>query len=95
MVRGSLDGESSSARGALLTLGDTVGACASVNPSEGASTTTIESKTNFIRGVDRGAAPTVARPLHVGGRLIVVHTAITDDGRLVAHITQTQAVVRS
>ncbi|HEY6624232.1 MAG TPA: PaaI family thioesterase [Acidimicrobiales bacterium] len=83
--------------GALMTLGDTVGAaCAFVNLPDGASTATIESKTNFIRGVDRGTATAIARPLHVGGRFIVVQTAITDSGgELVAQITQTQAVLRS
>ncbi len=90
-ARGRLHG------GALMTLGDTVGAaCAFVNLPEGASTTTIESKTNFIRGVDGGTATAIARPLHVGGRFIVVQTTITDgDGALVAQITQTQAVLRS
>ena len=57
---------------------------------------TIESKTNFIRGVDKGAAIAIARPLHVGGRFIVVQTTITDSHEaLVAQITQTQAVLRS
>jgi 1,4-dihydroxy-2-naphthoyl-CoA hydrolase len=80
-----------------MTLGDTVGAaCAFVNLPDGASTATIESETNFIRGVDRGSATAIARTLHVGGRFIVVQTTITDDdGGLVAAITQTQAVLRS
>jgi 1,4-dihydroxy-2-naphthoyl-CoA hydrolase len=83
--------------GALMTLGDTVGAaCGFLNLPDGASTTTIESKTNFIRGLEKGAAIAVARPLHVGGRFIVVQTTITDsDERLVAQTTQTQAVLRS
>jgi len=47
-------------------------------------------------GVDKDAAVAVGRPLHVGGRFIVVQTPITDsDERLVAQITQTQAVLRS
>ena len=83
--------------GALMTLADTVGAaCGFLNLPDGASTTTIESKTNFIRGVDKGAAIAVARPLHVGGRFTVIQTTVTDsDARLVAHTTQTQAVLRS
>lgn len=82
--------------GALMTLADTVGAaCGFLNLPDGASTTTIESKTNFIRGVDAGTAIAVARPLHVGG-FIVIQTTITDgDERLVAQTTQTQAVLRS
>jgi uncharacterized protein (TIGR00369 family) len=83
--------------GALMTLGDTVGAaCGFLNLPDGASTTTIESKTNFMRALDKGAATAVGRPLHVGGRFIVVQTTITDgDDRLVAQTTQTQAVLRS
>ena len=83
--------------GALMTLADTVGAaCGFLNLPDGASTTTIESKTNFIRGVDKGAAIAVARPLHVGGRFTVIQTTVTDsDARLVAQTTQTQAVLRS
>jgi 1,4-dihydroxy-2-naphthoyl-CoA hydrolase len=83
--------------GALMTLGDTVGAaCAFLNIPDGASTVTLESKTNFIQGVDEGAAIATARPLHVGGRFIVVQTTITDSHEaLVAQITQTQAVLRS
>ncbi|HXA33876.1 MAG TPA: PaaI family thioesterase [Acidimicrobiales bacterium] len=66
-----------------------------LNLPDGASTTTIESKTNFMRGVDKGAAIASARPLHVGGRFIVIQTTITDsDERLVAQTTQTQAVLR-
>ena len=81
--------------GTLMTLADTV-ACGFLNLPDGASTTTIESKTNFIRGVDKGAAIAAARPLHVGGRFIVIQTTITDsDERLVAQTTQTQAVLRS
>ena len=83
--------------GALMTLADTVGAaCGFVNLPDGASTTTIESNTNFMRGVDTGAVVAVARPLHVGGRFIVIQTTLTDsDERLVAQTTQTQAVLRS
>jgi uncharacterized protein (TIGR00369 family) len=83
--------------GALMTLGDTVGAaCAFLNLPDGASTVTIESKTNFVRGVGHGSAVARARPLHVGGRFMVIQTTITDsDDALVAQVTQTQAVLRS
>jgi 1,4-dihydroxy-2-naphthoyl-CoA hydrolase len=54
--------------GALMTLADTVGAaCGFLNRPDGASTTTIESKTNFMRAVDAGAAIAVARPLQWEG----------------------------
>ena len=53
--------------GALMTLADSVGAvCAFLNLPEGASTSTIESKTNFFRGVrdrevDRDEPPRARR----------------------------------
>ncbi len=80
---------------ALMGLGDTLGAiCAFLNLPPGAGTTTVESKTNFFRGVREGAVDAVARPLHVGRRFVVVQTDIVDgDGRRVAQVTQTQAVL--
>lgn len=83
--------------GVLMTLADTVGAwCAFMNLPPNASTTTIESKTNFLRAVRGGAVEATARPLHVGRTVVVVDTELRDDqGRLVARITQTQAVLSS
>ncbi|MEU1089969.1 PaaI family thioesterase [Streptomyces sp. NPDC005576] len=81
--------------GALMTLADTVGAvCGYLNLPEGAGTATIESKTNFFRGAGQGTVRAEARPLHVGGTLIVVQTDVYDDrGRRVSQTTQTQAVI--
>lgn len=81
--------------GALMTLADSLGAvCAFLNLPEGAVTSTIESKTNFFRGVRAGRAHATAIPLHVGRTTIVVQTDIRDDeGRRVALVTQTQAVI--
>jgi uncharacterized protein (TIGR00369 family) len=81
--------------GALIGLADTLGAiCAFLNLPPGAGTTTIESKTNFFRAVQSGHVDAVTRPLHVGRRFIVVQTDLTDpDGRRVAQVTQTQAVL--
>jgi 1,4-dihydroxy-2-naphthoyl-CoA hydrolase len=82
--------------GALMALADNVGAlCAYLNLPEGATTSTIESKTNFFRAVTTGTVRAVARPLHVGRRTIVVRTELWDDNeRLVAHVVQTQSVLR-
>ena len=82
--------------GALMTLADSVGAlCAFLNLPEGAVTSTVESNTNFLRAVRAGAASAVCRPLHVGRQTIVLATEIRDDaGKLVAFVTQTQAVLR-
>lgn len=83
--------------GALMALADSVGAvCAYLNLPEGASgTSTVESKTNFLRAVTTGAVRATARPLHVGGTLLVVQTDLHDSGdRLVGQTTQTQIVLR-
>ena len=81
--------------GALMALADSLGAlCAFLNLPPGAGTSTIESKTNFLRGIRRGTAHAVSRPLHVGRTTIVVQTEITDDaGKPVAHVIQTQIVL--
>jgi uncharacterized protein (TIGR00369 family) len=81
--------------GALMTFADTLGAmCAFVNLPEGATTTTIESKTNFFRPLRSGRACAVTLPLHVGRTLIVVQTDVRDEEkRRIALVTQTQAVL--
>ena len=81
--------------GALMALADSVGAvCAVLNLPAGATTSTIESKTNFFRGVRDGAVHSTSRPLHVGRTTIVVQTDLLDDrGKRVAQVTQTQAVL--
>jgi 1,4-dihydroxy-2-naphthoyl-CoA hydrolase len=83
--------------GALMGLADSLGGlCAYLNLPEGATgTATVESKTNFFRGVREGRVTGVAKPLHVGKTFIVVQTDLRDDqGRHVAQVTQTQAVLR-
>jgi uncharacterized protein (TIGR00369 family) len=80
--------------GALMALADTCGgACAFLNLPEGAvGTATIESKTNFLRGVREGAITASARPLHKGRTMVVIETEVVgDDGKLVGKVTQTQA----
>ena len=81
--------------GALMGFADTLGGlCAFLNLPTGATTATIESKTNFFRAVREGAVSGVTRPLHVGRSFIVVQTdLIDDDGRRIAQVTQTQAVL--
>jgi len=81
--------------GVMMSLADCVAAvCAFLNLPEGASTTTIESKTNFLRALRSGTLHASARPLHAGRTVIVLQTELVDDeGRAVAHTTQTQAVL--
>jgi uncharacterized protein (TIGR00369 family) len=82
--------------GALMGLADNVGGfCAFLNLPEGSvGTATIESKTNFFAPVRDGYVHAVSRPLHTGRRTVVVDTELYDDaGKLVARVTQTQAVL--
>lgn len=82
--------------GALMGFSDVCGGyCSYLNLPEGArGTVTIESKTNFFRAVSGGYVHARTRPLHAGKRTIVVDTELFDDtGRLVARVTQTQAVL--
>ena len=81
--------------GAVMTLADSLGAvCAFLNLPAGASTSTITSSTNFFRAVRDGELIATSRPLHVGRTTIVVQTELRDAaGKLVALVTQTQAVL--
>ena len=81
--------------GALMSLADNMaGLCAYLNLPAGAGTATISSSTNFLRGVREGSVTATSRPLRVGRSVIVVETELRDDdGRLVAHTTQAQAVI--
>jgi len=80
--------------GAIMTLGDALGAFGAwMNMPEGAEgTTTIESKTNFLRPAMEGDTLTgICTPLSVGRRLSVWQTEITRaDAKRVAMVTQTQ-----
>jgi 1,4-dihydroxy-2-naphthoyl-CoA hydrolase len=82
--------------GALMAFADTLGACATgLNLPEGARTTTIESKTNFLAPAPAGTKVIgESLPLHRGRRTMVWQTRITlEDGHLVAVVTQTQLVI--
>ena len=71
------------------------GLCAFLNLPDGATgTATIESKSNFFRPVTDRYVEATSRVLHQGRTTIVVETELRDaDGRLVAKVTQTQAVL--
>ena len=82
--------------GAIMAFADTLGAVAAIlNMPKGARTTTIESKTNFIRGAPLGTRVTgEAVPVHKGRTTVVCQTSIrTEEGKLVALVTQTQLVI--
>ena len=83
--------------GAIMAFADTLGAAGTIlNLPDGAGTTTLESKTNFIAGAQRGARLIgEATPVHRGRRTQVWTTRIaTAEGRLVAIVTQTQMVLQ-
>jgi uncharacterized protein (TIGR00369 family) len=82
--------------GALMALADTLGACATVlNLRDGAGTTTIESKTNFLAPAPVGSIVTAeCTAIHRGRRTMVWQTRITgQNGRLLGIVTQTQMVL--
>lgn len=80
--------------GYLMAVADTIGAVAATHHlPEGATTATIESKTNFLRAA-KGPVTATATPIHVGGTTIVVQTDIRrEDGSLVTRTTQSQIVL--
>lgn len=85
--------------GALMAFADTLGGIGTfVNlPEDASGTTTIESKTNFLRA---GALGTTLRgrcqPLHRGRTTQVWQTTIlSEDDKTVAIVTQTQMVLRA
>ena len=81
--------------GVLMGFADSVGAvCAVFNLPPGTRTSTLESKTNLIRGVKEGTLTATSTPLHAGRSSIVVQTHVRDEGgRLVSLTIQTQAVL--
>ena len=82
--------------GAIMALADTLGAAGTIlNLPEGAGTTTIESKTNFIAPAPVGITVVgESTPVHRGRRTMVWQTRIvTTEGKLVALVTQTQMVL--
>jgi uncharacterized protein (TIGR00369 family) len=82
--------------GAIMAFADTLGASATVaNLPAGAGTTTLESKTNFLRAAPRESTVIgEATPLHRGRSTMVWQTRITsEDGKLIAVVTQTQMVL--
>jgi uncharacterized protein (TIGR00369 family) len=83
--------------GAIMAMADNLGGTATIaNLPEDATTTTIESKTNFFAAIAVGdTARAECTPLHRGRSTMVWQTRITrGDGKLAAIVTQTQMVLR-
>jgi uncharacterized protein (TIGR00369 family) len=82
--------------GAIMAFADTLGAVAAIlNMPQGARTTTIESKTNFIGGAPLGSRVVgESVPVHKGRTTVVCQTTIRSEaGKLVALVIQTQLVI--
>jgi 1,4-dihydroxy-2-naphthoyl-CoA hydrolase len=82
--------------GAIMAFADTLGAMGTiVNLPQGAGTTTVESKTNFVAPAPVGTRVIgETTPIHRGRRTMIWQTRIsTSEGRLVALVTQTQLVL--
>jgi uncharacterized protein (TIGR00369 family) len=82
--------------GAIMAFADTLGAMGTiVNLPQGAGTTTVESKTNFVAPAPVGTRVVgETTPVHRGRRTMIWQTRIsTSEGRLVALVTQTQLVL--
>ena len=82
--------------GAVMAFADTLGATGTIlNLPEGAGTTTIESKTNFVAPAPAGSRVVgESTPVHRGRRTMIWQTRVsTPEGRLVALVTQTQLVL--
>jgi len=81
--------------GAIMAFADNMGGIgAFMNMPQGFMTTTIESKTNFLRAIPVGqTAKAVTTPVNLGRTLQVWKTDIfREDGKLAAVVTQTQLV---
>ena len=84
--------------GAIMAFADTLGAIGTIaNLPKDARTTTIESKTNFLRAAPEGTRITgECTAFHRGKTTMVWQTQIkTDTGKLCAVVTQTQLVLPS
>ena len=100
-LRGTWSEERCTAAGALhggylMALADSAAATlAFLNLPTGATTSTIEAKTNFLAAVRAGSVTARAELVHKGRTTVVVQTDVRDDsGRLVSRTLQTQAVLR-
>jgi uncharacterized protein (TIGR00369 family) len=79
--------------GAIMTLADSLGGvAAALNLSEGQRTTTVESKTNFLRAVPLGeTVRATCTALHVGRKTAVFQITVRRaEGKVAAIVTQTQ-----
>lgn len=83
--------------GVYMAFADTLGARGAImNLPENCMTSTLESKTNLLRGMALGKIYGESVPVHVGRTTQVWRTVLTnEDGKKLAEITQTQLVIET
>ena len=84
--------------GAIMACADALGgSAAAINLAEGQSTTTLESKTNFLRPIAIGETATArCEALHRGRRTTIWQTTVLrQDGKPAAIVIQTQMTLSS
>ncbi len=83
--------------GVYMAFADTLGARGAImNLPDNCMTSTIESKTNLLRGMSLGKIYGEATPVHVGRTTQVWRTVLTnEEGKKLAEITQTQLVIET
>ncbi len=83
--------------GIYMSFADTLGARGTImNLPENCMTSTLESKTNLLRGMNSGKIIGEALPVHVGRTTQVWRTTLTnEDDKKLAEITQTQQVIET
>ena len=81
--------------GVYMAFADTLGARGTImNLPDGTRTSTLESKTNFLRGTPPGKLFGEATPVHVGRTTQVWQTVVKNaNGKKLAVVTQTQIVM--
>ena len=81
--------------GIYMAFADTLGARGAImNLPDGCVTSTLESKTNFLRGATLGKLTGESLPIHVGRTTQVWQTVITNtEGKKLAVVSQTQMVM--
>ena len=82
--------------GAIMALADSLGAVgAFLNLEPGSRTSTVESKTNFLRAAKQGATVTAtSRLVNKGRRLMLWQTEVRDENeRLLAVVSQSQIIL--
>ncbi|MEK9905453.1 MAG: PaaI family thioesterase [Rhodospirillales bacterium] len=81
--------------GIYMAFADTLGARGAImNLPDGCVTSTLESKTNFLRGATLGKLIGESLPVHIGRTTQVWQTVITNlEGKKLAVVSQTQMVM--